>query len=110
MFLPRISSHGFPLTTNMARAFAWARSGTQGCFNEESGPGKHWWQNFQACHPELTLRTADILERSRTNALTRDVVNNYFTCLKTTLEDSNLINAPRQLFNCFYLLILLVQR
>ena len=28
------------------------------------------------------------------------MVNNYFTCLKTTLEDNNLINAPRQIFNC----------
>ena len=57
--------------------------------------------NFQAHHPELTLRTADNLEHSHANALTRDVVNNNFTCLKTTLhEDSNFINAPCQLFNC----------
>ena len=47
-----------------------------------------------------SLRTADNLEHSRANALTRDVVDSYFDCLKVTLEQYNLVNAPRQLFNC----------
>ena len=76
------------------------RSGTQGRFNEETGPGKHWWRNFRSHHPELTLHTADNLERSRANALSKDIVNNYFDCLKSTLEENALMNAPRQFFNC----------
>lgn len=61
----------FELTSKMAMAFAWAvslRSGSQGRFNLETGPGKHWWHCFRSHHPELTLRTADNLERSRANA------------------------------------------
>ena len=83
--------------------FAWAisvRSGTQERFNSETGPGKHWWRSFRSRHPELVLRTPDNLERSRANAFTREVVDEYFECLKTTLEQNNLLNAPRQLFNC----------
>ena len=44
-YLMYMAERGFPLTTKMAHAFAWAItiwSGTQGCFNEETGPGKHW--------------------------------------------------------------------
>ena len=98
-----MAERGFPLTINMARAFAWDvsfRSGTENRFNEETGPRKHWWKIFRDHHPELTLRTADNLERSRASALTREVVDNYFACLKTTLEENNLINSPRQLSNC----------
>ena len=87
----------------MAQAFAWAvslRAGTQARFNNETGPGKNWWRGFRSRHPELSLRTADNLERSRACALTREVVDKYFACLKTTLENNGLTNAPRQLFNC----------
>ena len=45
-YLLYMAEWGFPLTTSMARAFAWAvsiRSGTQARFNEESVPVKHWW-------------------------------------------------------------------
>ena len=99
-YLLYMAERGFPLTSNMARGFAWAvslRSGTSDRFNEETGPGKHWWSNFRARHPELTLRTADNLERSRANALTKEVVDGT---LKRTLEENDLVNVPRQLFNC----------
>ena len=96
-----MAERGFPLTTNMARAFAWAVSlSSQAHFNEESRPGKHWWQKFRARHPELSLRTADNLERSQANAMTREVVDDYFACLKTTLEENRLVHTPRQIFNC----------
>ena len=61
-YLLYMAEHGFPLTMKMAQAFAWAiaiQSGTQGRFNEEIGPEKHWWQTFKAHHPDLRLRTAE---------------------------------------------------
>ena len=65
-YLRYMAERGFPLTTKMAQAFAWAiafQSGTQGRFNESTGPGKHWWQNFKAHHPSLRLHNADNLEQ-----------------------------------------------
>ena len=50
-YLLYMEGRGFPLTTNMACAFAWAvslRSGSQARFNKESGLGKHWWKRFRA--------------------------------------------------------------
>ena len=46
-----------------------------------------WWENFRDGHPELSLRTPNNLERSHTSALTREVVENLFACLKTTLKE-----------------------
>ena len=66
----------------MAGEFAWAvsfQSSSNSRFNEDTGPGKHWWQKFRARHPELTLRTSDNLDRSRTSSLTKEVVDEYFT-------------------------------
>ena len=102
-YLLYMAEHGFPLSSKIAMGFAWAvslHSGTQERFNLETGPGRHWWRSFRSRHPELTPRTADNLEPSRANALTREVVDNYFECLKVTLEKNNLLNSPRQLFNC----------
>lgn len=102
-YLLYMAERGFPLTSSMARAFAWAvslRSGTSDRFNEETGPGKHWWSNFRARHPELTLRTADNLERSRANSLTREVIDSYFETLRCIFEENALVNAPICLFNC----------
>ena len=102
-YLLYMAERGFPLTSSMARAFAWAvslRSGTSDCFNVETVPGKHWWGNFRARHPELTLRTVDNLEHSWANSLTKEVVDSYFETFKRILEENGLVNAPRQLFNC----------
>ena len=102
-YLLYMAERGFPLSKKMALVFAWAiaiRSGKDSRFSKETGPGNHWWRNFRARHPELSLRAADNLERSRTCALNKEVVNEYFSCLKKILEENELMNKPRQLFNC----------
>ena len=68
----------------MVKAYAWLmtkRSGTAHRFHPEYGPGDHWWSLFKKRHPELALRTADSLERSRAEALNLDVVKEYFDLL-----------------------------
>lgn len=65
----------------------------------EIGPGKHWWRNCCSHNQQLTLRTFDNLEGRRANALTKDVVDNYFTCLKYNLNQNGIVNGPRLLFN-----------
>ena len=97
-----IAERGFPLTINMVQACAWAvslRANTQARFNNETGPGKYWWRGFRLRHPPLSLRTSDNLERSRTSALKREVIDKYFACLKTMLENNGLTNAPCQPLN-----------
>ena len=94
---------GFSLTRTMVKAFAWTlakRSGNGDHFNADTGPGEHWWTNFKSRHPEITLRRCDMLERTRAEALNQVTVNEYFTLLSKTLDDSGLKNKPRQLYKC----------
>ena len=93
----------FPLTRRMVMAFAWAiakKAGTADRFNPEYGPGKHWWSNFRKRHPELMLRKSDKLDHCRAEAYSPEVVGEYFGLLENVLKENNLINAPRQLYNC----------
>ena len=102
-YLIYMAQRGFPLTRTMTKAFAWAiakRSGKADRFNPEYGPSEHWWTNFRKRHPRLTLRTTDKLERSRAEALSPEIVKEYFETLKPILERNNLLNLPRQLYNC----------
>lgn len=100
-YLIYMAQRGFPLTRTMTKAFAWAiakGSGNDNRFNPECGPGEDWWVNVRKRHPQLTLRTTDKLERSRAEAL--KVTKEYFDELKVMLERNNLMNCPRQLYNC----------
>ena len=86
-----MAEHGLPITTKMAQGFAWTiaiPSGTQGYSNEEIDPGRHRWNNFRVSHPDLHLHTANNLEHNQAGALNREVADNYFACLKTTMENS----------------------
>ena len=100
-YLVYMAKRGFPLTRKMVMAYAWAiakRAGSADRFNPEYGPGKHWWSNFRKGHPELTLRKSDKLDRCRAEAYSAEVVGEYV--LENVLKENNLINAPRQLYNC----------
>ena len=97
-----MAKRGFPLTKTMVKAFAWAiakRSGRDGRFHPEFGPGEHWWVLFKKRHPILTLRKSDNLERSRAEALNPEIVEEYFKLLETTLKDNDFLNTPRRLYN-----------
>ena len=102
-YLVHMAERGFPLTRSSAMAFAWEitlHSGKDSCFNPELSPGEHWWTCFRKRHPELMLRKVDRLDHSRGECLDPEVVEEYFKLLKKTLEENNLINSPRCLYNC----------
>ena len=102
-YLVYMADRGFPLTRTMAMAFAWAiakRSGKADRFNQDVGPGKHWWSNFSKRHPRLSLRRTDKLERSRAECLNPEVVDEYFELLKKVLDENHLEDEPRRIYNC----------
>lgn len=102
-YLFYMAEHGYPLTRTMVKAYGWAiakRSGSGDRFNEEFGPGDHWWANFKRRHPKVTLRRIDMLERSRAEALNPMIVQEYFDLLGKTLNSLGLKNKPRQILNC----------
>ena len=102
-YLIYMAERGFPLARRMVVAFAWAValcSGNGDRFNPELGPGEHWWINFRKCHPEITLRKVDKLERSWAECVDPEVVRDCFHMLERTLSENGLMNNPRRLYNC----------
>ena len=100
-YLFYMADHGYHLTRTMVKAYGWAigkKSGNGEHFKKEFGPGEHLWINFRKRHPKVPLQRADMLERSRAEALNPDVINEYFGLLGETLD--KLGNKPRQIFNC----------
>ena len=91
------------VTRTMVKAYGWAiakRSGNGDRFNQEFGPGEHWWINFRKRHPNVTLRRAHMLERTRAEALNLDIVKEYLGLVGETLEKWGLKNKSRQIYNC----------
>ena len=46
------------------------------------------------------LRKSDKLDRCRAEAYSPEIVGEYFDLLENVLKENNLINTPRQLYNC----------
>lgn len=61
--------------------------------------GEGWWLRFMERHDKLSLRTTDPLSRVRKNAVTEENMKNYFTLLKKTLVDNDILNKPSRIFN-----------
>ena len=102
-YLIYMENRGFPLTRTMVKTFAWSiakRCGMSNRFNSEYGPGEKWWVSFRQRHPQLALRHCDSLERSRAEALSPAIVNEYYDLLYSVLDDNGLLNSPRQIYNC----------
>lgn len=61
-------------------SYAWEiakRAGKEKFFNSEVGFGEYWWAYFQKRHPEIFLRKADKLNRSRAQCLSEQAVNDH---------------------------------
>ena len=58
------------------------KTGKTDHFNQEVGPGDHWWSNFRRRHPQITMRKLDKLDRSRAKNCDPIVVKNYFELKK----------------------------
>ena len=76
------------------------KSGKADRFNQEVGPGDHWWSNFRRRHPQITKRKLDKLDRSRAKYCDPIVVKNYFEKNNKKPDENNLTTSPRRIYNC----------
>ena len=61
--------------------------------------GEGWWIRFMERYPRLSLRSTDALSRMRANAITKENMDHYFTLLRQTLTDNNLLDKPAYIYN-----------
>ena len=58
-----------------------------------------WWTSLTRRHPNITLRTPATLSLARASAFDRDILDNYFDELESTLEANEFLDKPCQIFN-----------
>ena len=61
--------------------------------------GEGWWQGFIQRHSKLSLHTSDALSYCQSNAVDKERLEYYFSLLKRTLEDNNLMNKACYIYN-----------
>ncbi|XP_072375129.1 uncharacterized protein [Diabrotica undecimpunctata] len=65
-------------------------------------PGRHWYENFFARHPELSHRVCQNLTKPRAN-ITEKSVRGWFDRVSEYLKTNNLeeiLSDPKRIFNC----------
>ena len=90
----------FPVTRHQVMGLAWAvdMKKESPAFNVTTGPSLKWWRGFKSRHPNLTLRTAEAVDRGRVENANPDVFNDYFTQLGEIIDEKKL--QPDQIYNC----------
>ena len=61
--------------------------------------GEGWWHRILERYPNLPLRKGDALALPRATATTAANMNEYYSPLKTTLEEQGIMNRPSRIYN-----------
>ncbi len=97
-FLFTCSDIGVPKTRvevmDIVRKAVIKKRGTDAGFS-----GEGWWHRFVERHPKVSLRKGDALAISRATAITASNMQQYYSLLKTTLEEHGIMNSASQLYN-----------
>lgn len=101
-YIKYMARGGFPMTSKIIMAYAWAiskKSGKSSRFSA-TGPSWHWWCDFRRRHPDLTLRSTDKLDRGRARNANKLVLQEYFDLLDKTLVKNNIKDKCDRIYNC----------
>ena len=58
-----------------------------------------WWRRFLARQPQLALRREDTTGHVRMDAINHENIQNYYQLLKDVLDEHNLMDHPKQIYN-----------
>ncbi|XP_038061824.1 uncharacterized protein LOC119732406 [Patiria miniata] len=103
-FIVYLDKHGFLLNKHVINEFALSmakKEGTHVKFNKGAGPGKQWWAGFRQRHPEVKLWKPR-RSHPRTQAIVsmKNKLKRHFKTLKTILDENNVRDRKRLIFNC----------
>ena len=101
-YIKYMAKGGFPMTSKIICAYAWAiskRNGKSSRFSD-SGPSWHWWCDFRRRHPDLSLRSTDKLDHGRARNANKFVIKDYFELLGKTLTEHHIKDKANRIYNC----------
>ncbi len=96
-FLIGCSQIGYPRTRPQVLAIVQAYTVKKNIMKSVSNG---WWQRFRQRHPNITLRSGIPLSLPRAMAMDRSSLDRYFSILESALKDNNILDKPKQIFNC----------
>lgn len=101
--IKKLQRFGFSPTMDDVREMAFRlaeKLHIQHKFNkEEEKAGYDWLKSFLRRNPDLSIRKAEGLSRSRMLGMTREAVKNYFDLLEQVLQENNLFDKPGSIYN-----------
>lgn len=99
----RLCDVGMPLTPKILRKsvyeFANENNIRHNFSNLKKIAGKKWLKCFYSRHPDIAKRRAQKLNLARAQKINREVVDDYFKKLRTTLIEKNFQGKPSQIYN-----------
>ena len=73
------------------------------CFRQGGGDRDSfthgWWQRFLKRHPDLRLRTPNLLDPGRALMSKSTVMNKFFSDIQVFLSDNGLLDQPSRIYN-----------
>ncbi|XP_022085668.1 uncharacterized protein LOC110976583 [Acanthaster planci] len=103
-FIVYLDKHGFMLHKDVINEFALSmakKEGTHNKFNKGAGPGKQWWAGFRQRHPEVKLwKPRRSHPRTQACVSMKNKVKRHFKTLKKILDEHNVRDRKRRIFNC----------
>ena len=101
--IARFHEVGFPLSKKIIQAYAYEyckKNSIPNDFNDEKQlAGKYWFQGFMKRHPNLSVRTAQILNPARAQKINPAIVSDHFEKLDALLTELDLFGKPEKIFN-----------
>ena len=58
-----------------------------------------WFKRFMDRHPTLSLRKGDATANVRMDCVNPDVMKQYFSLLKDSLQEHGVMDSPAQIYN-----------
>ena len=102
-YITYMADRGFPPTREMVQHYAWSidlrKPEDQRCFGQ-NGPSLMLWRGFKQRHKDLTVRITESVTKQVMINTSKEILNQYFDLLESTLKENGLQDKPHLIFNC----------
>ena len=98
-FLVQTSKAGYGRSRKQIMQLAESTAHDKGLLESGKRVSNGWYCRFMERQPQLTLRRGDPIASVRMECTSKEVMEEYFKLLKSTLTEHNLLNEPSRIYN-----------
>ena len=98
-FLVEVAKAGYGKSRQQVKSLAANAIHDKGLLDTGSKLSNGWYYRFINRNQQLVLRKGDPTANVRMDSVNKETMENYFSMLKDTLEQYDLLNSPNQIYN-----------